>query len=142
MLINCNTTSEDNLFAILSNITSQRYVVSKDIQVMLWGDSVPYNLLQNKLSSSLNISVLIGNNTKETVLKKCKTNYALYIDNFLFTSPEMLWEIFREMDKYPNSSLQFDIVNDNYVKIDTVNVLSLNNDFDIKSIDLQLGVRI
>lgn len=140
--INCNNITEDNLFAVLSNIASQRYVTSKDVQVILWGDTIPYNLLQNKLFSSLNISALIGNNTKETVLKKCRTDYALHIDNFLFTSPEMLWEIFREMDKYPGFSLQFDMVDDKYTKIDTVDVLFLNNDFGIKSIDLQLGVQI
>ena len=143
LLIDCDNVSEDNLFAILSNILSQRCVNFKNIQIVLWGNNIPYSLLQNKLFSSLNISVLPGDNTKITVLNKCMTNYAIYLDNFLFISPEMLWEIFEEIKKYPFSTLQFNVVNDAFNECSHVNVFPVNKDIDdVKKIDLQLAVKI
>ena len=124
-------------------LLSQRCVNFKNIQIVLWGNNIPHSLLQNKLFSSLNISVLPGDNTKITVLNKCMTNYAIYLDNFLFISPEMLWKIFEEIKKYPFSTLQFNVVNDTFNECSHVNVFPVNKDNnDIKKIDLQLAVKI
>ena len=65
------------------------------------------------------------------------------MDNFLFTSPEMLWKIFEEIKKYPFSTLQFNVVNDAFNECSHVNVFPVNKDNnDIKKIDLQLAVKI
>ena len=70
-------------------------------------------------------------------------DYAIYLDNFLFISPEMLWKIFEEIKKYPFSTLQFNVVNDTFNECSHVNVFPVNKDNnDIKKIDLQLAVKI
>lgn len=33
----------------------------------------------------------------KNIIKNCHSDYILFMDNFLFTSPEMLWEISKEI---------------------------------------------
>lgn len=144
--LNSDMSGDDSLFAMLSSIASQRLVPFNNLQIFIYGTSYPKKIIENKLFISLPIVYRFMESEErdcKNIIKNCHSDYILFMDNFLFTSPEMLWEIFEEIKKYPFSTLQFNVVNDTFNECSHVNVFPVNKDNnDIKKIDLQLAVKI
>ena len=144
--LNSDLSGDDSLFAMLSSIASQRLIPFNNLQIFIYGTSYPKKIIENKLFISLPIVYRFMEAEKrdcKNIIKNCHSDYILFMDNFLFTSPEMLWKIFEEIKKYPFSTLQFNVVNDAFNECSHVNVFPVNKDIDdVKKIDLQLAVKI